>query len=262
MPPRLFPDTFAYTEAMLQRLAEPNEKVFDTAPDVDQDARIISLSIPRDMMSDGGLGYGRTDEVDDRYMPVEAVGKGGMIELSDRADVINTAIAQAKTDERSWPHVQYLWDGHPILDWFGDRAETFFPEMSAPLCNLRGRLAEGEVAVILHGAIPNELGAPVVDCWAAVTLRKGGRVTAIEPIGDFVARAGLSGSIPNKGKPDEETAIKALAPAVDAFQSHLVKLRKQRQTEIEKSLDATLERLARPRGEVPRPTRAELRRYS
>ncbi|MCA1412673.1 DEAD/DEAH box helicase [Bradyrhizobium sp. NBAIM20] len=243
MPPRLFPDTFAYTEAMLQRLAEPNERVFDTAPDVDQTARIISLPIPGDMMSDGGLGYSRTDEVDDRYMPVEAVGKGGTVELSDRADVINTAIAQAKTDERSWPHVQYLWDGHPILDWFGNRAETFFPEMSAPLCNLRGRLAEGEVAVILHGAVPNELGAPVVDCWAAVTLRNG-RVTGIEQVSDFVARTGLSGSIPNKGKPDEETAARTLAPAVDAFQSHLVKLRKERQAEIETSLDATLERLA------------------
>jgi hypothetical protein len=244
MPPRLFPDTFAYTEAMLQRLAEPNEEVFDAAPDVDRDSRVISLSIPDDMMSDGGLGYARTDEVDDCYMPVEAVGKGNTIELSDRADVINTAIEQAKTEEQSWPRVQYLWDGHPILNWFGDRAETFFPEMSAPLCNLRGGLAEGEVAVILHGAIPNELGAPVVDCWAAVTLRKG-RVTGVESIGEFVDRTGLSGSVPNKGKPDEKLVTEALAPAVDAFQSHLVTLRKQRQAEIDRSLDAALDRLAR-----------------
>jgi hypothetical protein len=196
------------------------------------------------MMSDGGFGYARTDEVDDCYMPVEAVGKGNNIELSDRADVVNTAIAQAKSEEQSWPRVQYLWDGHPILDWFGDRAETFFPEMSAPLCNLRGRLADGEIAVILHGAIPNELGAPVVDCWAAVTLRKG-RVTAVEPIAEFVARSGVSGSIPNKGKPDEKLATDALSPAVDAFQSHLVTLRKQRQADIDRSLDTTLERLAR-----------------
>ncbi|MBR1331741.1 DEAD/DEAH box helicase [Bradyrhizobium ottawaense] len=244
MPPRLFPDAFAYTEAMLQRLAEPNEEVFDAPPDVDRDARLIKLSIPGDMMSDGGLGYARTDEVDDCYMPVEAVGKGNIIELSDRADVINTAIAQAKTDERSWPRVQYLWDGHPILDWFGDRAAMFFPEMSAPLCNLHGRLAEGEVAVILHGAIPNELGAPVVDYWAAVTLQKG-CVAGVEPIGEFVVRTGLSGSIANRGKPDEQVATEALAPAVDAFQSHLVGLRRQRQLDIDKSLDTTLDRLAR-----------------
>jgi superfamily II DNA or RNA helicase len=114
-PPRLFADTFSYTRAMLQRLAQPHEGLFKTASTVDEENRLIRMRLPDDMMSDGGLGYARDDEVDDRYMPVESVGPGGLVELTDRADVINAAIDQAKTEERSWPTVQYLWDGHPIL---------------------------------------------------------------------------------------------------------------------------------------------------
>ena len=201
VPPRLFPDTFSYARAMLQRLAEPAEGIFKAAPAIDLDNRLIRMCIPSDMMSDGGLGYARSDEVDDRYMPVEAVGNGGLIELTDRTEVINTAIENAKTEDRSWPTVQYLWDGHPILGWFGDRAEIFFPERSAPLCGLRGRLDAGEVAVLLHGAIPNALGAPIVDRWAVVSV-KGGRVSGIEAVGDFTARVGLAGNTPNSGAPE------------------------------------------------------------
>ena len=41
------------------------------------------MRLPDDMMSDGGLGYARRDdEVDDRYMPVEAVRPGGIIEMT------------------------------------------------------------------------------------------------------------------------------------------------------------------------------------
>ncbi|WP_294540249.1 SNF2-related protein [uncultured Rhodoblastus sp.] len=250
-PPRLFADTFSYSRAMLQRLAAPQDGIFKSAPVVDDTSRLIRMRVPDDMMSDGGLGYARDDDVDDRYMPIECVGPGGIVELTDQAGVINTAIERAKTEERTWPAVQYLWDGHPILSWFGDRAEAFFPEGSAPLCSLRGRLAPGEVVVILHGAIPNAMGAPVVDQWAAVSVRDG-RVAAIEPLNDFVARAGLAGNTPNSGKPDVETARSALALAVDAFQTNLVGIRKAREKEIEGGLNKVLDRLAHFEGRFQR----------
>jgi len=242
-PPRLFTDAFDYARVMLQRLAEAEEGILTTAPAIEEENRLIRMRIPADMMSDGGLGYTRTDEVDDRYMPVEAVGNGGIIELTDRADVINTAIENAKTEERSWPTVQYLWDGHPILSWFGDRAETFFPERTAPLCGLRGRLAEREVAVLLHGAIPNAIGAPVVDRWAVVSVIDS-VVKQLETVDEFAARVGLAGNTPNSGAADERLASAALSVAVDAFQAHLVNHRKARSIEIEASLQRTLGRLA------------------
>ena len=243
IPPRLFADTFSYARAMLQRLADPKEGLFAVAPVIDQENRLIRMRLPDDMMSDGGLGYARVDEVDDRYMPVESVRPGGIIEMTDQAKLINAAINHAKTEERSWPTVQYLWDGHPILGWFGDRADAFFPEGSAPLCGLRGRLAPGEVVVIIHGAIPNELGAPVVDQWAAVSVRNG-RVAGIETVRDFASRAGLTGNTPNSATLAPDSARKALPLAIDAFQTHLVGVRKAREQEIEIGLNAVLDRLA------------------
>ncbi len=240
--PRLFSDTFTYANTMLQRLAEPSEGIFKEAPDTDTAERMIRMQIPKDMMSDGGLGYARSDEVDDRYMPVEAVGKGGLIELTDKTNVINTAIDNAKTEERSWPTVQYLWDGHPILDWFADRAEIFFPENSAPLCKLE-RLSQGEVAVLVHGAIPNELGAPIVDSWRVVYVSDG-RVTRLETIAQFLAHTKFSGNTSNSGEPDLDHAGFALGPAVDAFQSYLVGVRNKREIEIEADLNVALERLS------------------
>ena len=107
------------------------------------------------MCARDGFGYSSEGAVDGRYMPEEAVGPGEQIELTDQTQVINRAIDVAKMQERSWPTVQYLWDGHPILEWFTDRASTFFPEHSAPVASLSGRLEQGEIVVVLHGAIPN-----------------------------------------------------------------------------------------------------------
>ena len=241
--PRLFSDTFTYANVMLQRLAEPSQEIFKQAIDTDFSERLIRMHIPEDMKSDGGLGYARSDEVDDRYMPVEAVGKGGLIELTDRTDVINTAIENAKTEERSWPLVQYLWDGHPILEWFADRAGIFFPENSAPLCKLQGRLKEGEVAVLLHGAIPNETGAPIVDSWRVVFVTHG-RVSKLETVGEFLNQTRLSDNTPNSGELDAGLAVSALNPAVDEFQSYLVGVRNKREVEIEAGLSAALDRLS------------------
>ncbi len=138
--------------------------------------------------------------------------------------------------------MQYLWDGHPILEWFADRAGIFFPENSAPLCKLQGRLKEREVAVLLHGAIPNEIGAPIVDSWRVVYVNHG-RVSKLETVADFLNQTRLSDNTPNSGEPDAGLATSALNPAVDAFQSYLVGVRNKREVEIESGLSMALDRL-------------------
>ena len=133
LPPRLFSDTFEYASVMIGRLSRPSEKVFTADPNISIEERLIKISIPNDMRARDGFGYASEGAVDSRYMPEEAVGPGDKVELTDHAQVINRAIDAAKMQERSWPTVQYLWDGHPIIDWFSDRASTFFPEHSAPV---------------------------------------------------------------------------------------------------------------------------------
>jgi hypothetical protein len=242
-PPRLFKDTFTYATAMIERLSRPDENAFPEPPRISLDDRLIQLAIPTDMRSRDGFGYASEGAVDGRFMPEEAVGPGGRIELTDQARVINQAISNAKAQERAWPTVQFLWDGHPILEWFADRASTFFPEHSAPVAPLVGRLLPGEVAVILHGAIPNANGAPVVDLWAAMIRSSDGTVR-IEDMGTFLARTRLAEDTPSRPLEDLTAAMAAIPISVDRFQTHLVELRRARETEIQRDLDAVLNRLA------------------
>lgn len=243
LPPRLFEDTFAYATAMISRLSRPEEQVFSSAPSISAEERLIRMKIPDDMRARDGFGYASEGAVDGRYMPEEAVGPGEQIELTDQAQVINRAIDVAKMQERSWPTVQYLWDGHPILEWFTDRASTFFPEHSAPVASLSGRLEQGEIAVVLHGAIPNANGAPVVDRWAVVVRSPSGTVQ-IEEVPAFLSRTRLAEDTPSREVHDLSEARDAIPTAVDRFQSHLVQLRQEREAEVQRDLDQVLNRLA------------------
>lgn len=242
-PPRLYPDTFAYAQAMIERLSRPEEKAFSELPKIQASDRLIQLAIPDDMRARDGFGYASEGAVDSRFMPEEAVGPGGRIELTDQPGVINQAINDAKAQERAWPTVQFLWDGHPILQWFADRCSSFFPEHAAPVAPLMGRLPPGDVAVVLHGAIPNANGAPVVDRWAVV-IRSADGTVRIEEVGAFLERTRLAGDTPSRPLEDLSAAQAAIPAAVDRFQTHLVELRKAREVDIQRGLDAVLDRLS------------------
>lgn len=245
-PPRLYPDTFTYASKMVERLSRPEERVFASLPAISREDRTIRMVIPDDMRARDGFGYASEGAVDGRYMPEEAVGSGDRIELTDQAQVINQAIDQAKMQERSWPTVQYLWDVHPILEWFADRASTFFPEHSAPVAPL-SRLAAGEVAVVMHGAIPNANGAPVVDRWAVVIRGSDGTVR-IEEVPDFITRMRLAEDTPGRSVEDLGLAQSVISVAVDRFQTHLVELRREQGARIQQDLDEVLDRLAKLEG--------------
>lgn len=251
-PPQLFPDTFTYATKMIERLSRPEDGVFPSAPSFALKDRMIRISLPEDMLARDGFGYASEGAVDGRYMPEEAVGPGSRIELTDQAQVINQAIDQAKMQERSWPTVQYLWDAHPILDWFADRASTFFPEHSAPVAPLSG-LTNGQIAVVMHGAIPNANGAPVIDRWAVMVQQPDGS-TCMEEVQDFIARMRLANDTPGRTVKDLAPAQASIPIAVDRFQSHLVDIRRERAAQIQRDLDAVLDRL----GELEGRFRAQL----
>ena len=252
VPPRLFPDTFAYAATMINRLSRLDERIFPTVPDIAASERMIRISVPDDMRARDGFGYASEGAVDGRFMPEEAVGAGDWIELTDQGQVINKAIDHAKIQERSWPTIQYLWDGHPILEWFADRASTFFPEHSAPVAPLSA-LEKGEIAVVMHGAIPNANGAPVVGRWAVI-VQEPDRTLRIEEVPDFITRVSLTHDTPGKAVEDLNPAQAAIRIAVDRFQTHLRALGKERAALIQTDLDAVLDRL----GELEGRFRAQL----
>ena len=98
------------------------------------------------------------------------------------------------------------------------------------------------MVLILHGAIPNAKGAPVVDSWLAVSVRQGNIET--EEINHFIERVGLDRDIPSKPVGNPEQYRDAVRQAVDHFQTLLVTLRKERAVEVEQSLEEVLDRLS------------------
>lgn len=241
-PPRLYPDTFTYASKMLTKLGDPALGLFNAMPSIAEGDRHIRFSLPDDMRATDTLGYARNRDVDERFMPVEALPPSEDVELTDNVELINRAIDRAKSEERAWPAIQFLWEGHPLLQWFAEQADTFFPDHSAPVASLAGKLSSDEVVLILHGAIPNAKGAPVVDSWLAVSVRQGSIET--EEVNDFIERVGLDGDIPSKPVDNPEQYRDAVRQAVDHFQTLLVTLRKERTIEIEKSLEDVLDRLS------------------
>lgn len=242
-PPRLYKDTFAYVADMLRRLSADEADRSDLAPRINEADRVIEFRVPEDMRATDTFGVSRKGEVDDRYMPPEAVGKGDRIELTDRTEVVNKAIAQAKTAERAWPTVQYLWDVHPLLDWLNDRAGSFFGRRAAPICRVTGRLAPGETAVLFHGSIPNKVGTPVIDEWGVVRIGNG-VVGEVEDPETFLREVVRLGDVPNRQDADPDAARRVLPGAVDRFQAHLVSKRRERAGDLKKIEEEAIGRLS------------------
>lgn len=241
-PPRLYPDTFTYANKMLIKLGDPALGLFDAMPAIAEEIRHIRFKLPDEMRATDTLGYARNKDVDERFMPVEALPRSEDIELTDDVNLINRAIEQAKSEESAWPAIQFLWEGHTLLQWFAEQADNFFPDHSAPIASLAGKLKSNEVVVILHGAIPNEKGAPVVDRWLAVSVNHESIET--EEVNRFIERVGLDLNTPSKPVENPEQYRGAVRQAVDHFQTLLVKLRKERTAEIEKGLEGVLDRLS------------------
>ena len=243
----MFRDSFSYAAEITDRLSNPRPgeiRVFSDAPHVKRDDRLIRMKIPEDMRARDNLGFASKGAVDGRYMPPKAVGRGDQIELTDRPQAIRKSIKDAKMHDQAWPTTQFLWDCHPILDWFADRTSGLFPDHSAPVSSLREVLALDEVAVILHGSILNERGAPVVDRWATM-VAMGASPFRIEEVPEFLIRARLHDKTPNRNVSNLELVNPMISRAVDEFQSHLVDLRKKRAKSIDFDLNLVLNRLSK-----------------
>lgn len=254
-PPRLFADTFSYVEAAMKRLARPDLGLLKAAPTVNSADRVIRFALPETMKAGESFGYSSASEVDERFMPREAL-SGGEIALTDRAGTINAAIEAAKFDERAWPEIQYLWDVHPVMDWVNDGMRQIFGRRVAPLVRVPYGLEPNEVGVLMHASVTNRRGAPLVDAWGVVRVLKidalNTRVENVEEVKAFLSRVGFDGPVPNQGAGSEAAVRECLEPAVTMFQDHFFALQEARRAELEALRDEHLERLGALRGRFER----------
>ncbi|KQO61812.1 DEAD/DEAH box helicase [Methylobacterium sp. Leaf88] len=229
--PTLFPDTFAFAVAALQRLDVPGTS-FKTK--VAEGERVITLPIPKDFRERSETGGHATGVINARFMPPEAEPEDGMLRLTDDRSLISDRIRTSRQGTGGgWPDLQYLWDVHPAVDWLADKVTTVFGRRSAPVGRLVGRLAKDEAAFVFNGTVPNLKGHPLVDEWPVVVFRAG-EVVGVEPIRAFISRTGLgTDEIPNVGTTAVED-LRALVPeAVQRAQTFVHEARKRYQGEMD-----------------------------
>lgn len=207
--PSLFTDDYAFAKTALEELGR-------TKPiaqlSFDDDARTLSLTAPADLKQ-------RL-----RQIPREAIADNDRYVLSANPARVAEAIErarQAKSEDQSWPAVNYLWPQHPIVEWLRDRVLTHFGRHTAPVIR-SPQLAEGERAFVLMGLIPNRKGQPLLVDWQVVLL-KGDESITLESFAAFSERAGLkAGALPNPGKPLDTTSLQHdLRRAVVHMQQHM-----------------------------------------
>jgi ERCC4-related helicase len=227
-PLRLYPDTFSFASDMLRDHGQTIHGL-----EVNSEARIIRFNLPNDLKANDAFGFSKDNDVDDRYMPADALRDGQKIELTDQASHVTTAIEQARASDHAWPQIQYLWDVHPIVQWLGDRAASLFGHGEAPLCDVMTGLDTGQSAVLVYGSVPDRLGRPVTDLWAVIILRDG-RVESIETdIMAFLTRIGFTGQSPNPAHTVALSSTHFLEVAVEAFQDEMIKVRREKQLELD-----------------------------
>lgn len=239
-PPRLYRDTFSFVADMLQILTPHGLRDLQ----INEIERVIQLTLPDELKANDAFGFNRAGEVDDRYMPAEAVGPGQRIELTDRASNVTAAIAQARASDRPWPSLQYLWDVHPLVQWLGDRAESLFAHGEAPLCDVQQGLEAGETAVLVHGSIVDGSGRPSADLWGIVLIKDGALLRIDMDVAYFLTRVGFTGDTANPARDAPLPSTSLLEVAVEAFQSELARARRSKQSELNEVAKNIRSRLA------------------
>ena len=236
--PSFYPDGFGFVNAAMARFSRDGDRnrILKNAPKVDMEARSIRFDLPQSMMSTDSFGYAGKNDVDDRFMPVEAM-KGKEIALTDDQQTINTAIDRARFDERAWPEMQYLWQVHPIMDWLADAASQLFSRREVPLIGLPGKLAPGEVALLMTGSISKQRGATLLSSWGVVrVLTKDAlnqSVSEVQDVDEFLTATGFVNDTPNRQSTDPASAGEAIRPAIEKFQDYMEGQQRQKIAELD-----------------------------
>jgi len=195
-----------------------------------------------------------TDALRRRFkkLPDEVVPDSGRVILSADSDELQRAMAEARTEENTWPAVQYLWRLNPVIDWVNDRMAGNFGRHSAPIIALDSGvasgsysgLAPGERVFVVSGLIPNRKSQPLIHRWFGVVF-KGDEFQRVEDFATLRGRVGLGREpIPNRQQEPDLKALESLrAEAVDAVTKRMVELRNEFEAQINPRLQTELDEL-------------------
>ncbi|WP_136797074.1 DEAD/DEAH box helicase [Desulfosediminicola ganghwensis] len=169
--------------------------------------------------------------------------------LSAQTNTIQNEIKRSRKDENAWPNVHYLWEQNPLVEWINDKVVAGFGRHEAPVLTLPGRLAAGEVVVLLSALIPNRKGQPLLHYWLGVNFNQG-IFQEIERLAPLLARTGFgTREFPNPDQEVDLDNLKRLLPeAVKQTKAFMTTERASFEEDINTKLQTHLDALEKLKG--------------
>lgn len=223
--PTLFKQDFDYLKAAIYRLRQ-EEKI---EVEFDDDEKRVDLIAPEDLRHRF------------RFFPKEIRPENWNFVLSASTDVIQNEIRRCRKEESAWPHIHYLWEQNPIIEWVNDRVLSTFGRHEAPVITIPEGRNKDEVLFLMSGLIPNLKGHPLIHCWFGVVFMRDKFLEVL----DFDEVMNLYGlgmkPIPNLREAVDLKALKMLLPnAVDEASSWMSERRKDFEEKINVELNKQL----------------------
>ena len=237
-PASLFPDDYTFARTALTQINQAYKGQPVCQWEHDDATRTLSITAPHDLRERLRQLPREAQRDHDRY--VLCADAGRMAEEIERA-------RQARSEDDTWPRIDYLWPQHPVMSWLGDRVITQFGRHKAPLVT-SDRIDRDEQVFLMMGLIPNRRGQPLLVEWQAVC-RRGDGVLRLEPFEHFVQRAGLHADerLPNREMPHVEQTramlASALPTAVEHMRAHMVVRQQTFDADLRSRLHGTLAEL-------------------
>jgi len=196
-PLSLFSDDYTYAREALRHLRAESEKAPTVRPS--DDSKMLRIEY--------------TDELKKRFsrLPDEVMPPEGEFVLSADVDRVQDEIKRSRQEQHAWPHVQYLWKLHPLLQWVDDKVVASFERHEAPVLALPS-VRENTSIFILSGLIPNLKGQALVHEWFGVRFSDQAYV-GITSFDKIAEEFGLTrDSLTNRGMPAPVDELRRLLP--------------------------------------------------
>ena len=225
--PSLFPSDYNFLQAALLHLRQSSDNKMQV-DFYDEEQRVL-LTAPTDLKE-------RLE-----FLPREARPDKDIFDLCAAPETVLKEIKRCRSEEKSWPRIQYLWPPHPVVSWAADKVATLFGRQEAPVVAMPDLLQPGEAVYVISVLFPNRKGHTVLQEWYAIRAVNG----ECEDVKSFASTAeyrALRSPLSNKGNSVEKEAAREFLPQAvdwaDAFMDEeIIKFRSIHGPKLDKHLE-------------------------
>ncbi|WP_285163556.1 DEAD/DEAH box helicase [Shewanella goraebulensis] len=208
--------------------------------ETDESTGVLSLFAPQDLRQRF------------KFLPAEIQPKEDnkyTLRFSDKVKLINEEIVRCRSDQTSWPQVQYLWPINPVSLWLNDKMLSAFGRHESPIIRIPSMFETEEDHFVLSGLFPNRKSHPVVNPWLVVSFDRG-VLTGIEPFEHFVEKHPFHNTpMTNRGGDRNSERQQQLLPtAIDMATPWMITKRDEVSKDLEERLKVQLEKLETLKG--------------